>query len=79
MDVRYGTRVARKFIDSRELEGDARSLMNLHNNQAGRKVCKKLFFYDLQISFFLSSYDVLEHKDILSFLDGNKVSFVYYH
>lgn len=30
---------ARKFFDAREIEGDARSLMNLHNNRAGRKVC----------------------------------------
>lgn len=31
---------ARKFFDAREIEGDARSLMNLHNNRAGRKVFK---------------------------------------
>lgn len=29
---------ARRFFDAREIEGDARSLMNLHNNRAGRKV-----------------------------------------
>jgi wingless-type MMTV integration site family protein 7 len=29
---------ARKFLDVREIEGDGRSLMNLHNNRAGRKV-----------------------------------------
>lgn len=32
---------ARKFFDAREIEGDARSLMNLHNNRAGRKVQRK--------------------------------------
>ncbi|XP_023215187.1 protein Wnt-7b-like [Centruroides vittatus] len=36
-DVRSGTKSARKFVDSRELEKDERSLMNLHNNRAGRK------------------------------------------
>jgi len=33
---------ARKFLDAREIEGDARSLMNLHNNRAGRKVLRYL-------------------------------------
>jgi len=36
--VGYAVKLARKFMDSREIEGDARSLMNLHNNKAGRKV-----------------------------------------
>ncbi|XP_050590614.1 protein Wnt-7b isoform X5 [Bombus affinis] len=36
-DVTYGMRFARRFLDAREVEGDARSLMNLHNNKAGRK------------------------------------------
>lgn len=39
----YGTRFARRFLDARELEGDARSLMNLHNNRAGRKVCMQFY------------------------------------
>ncbi|KAK0071304.1 hypothetical protein PV325_013148, partial [Microctonus aethiopoides] len=36
-DVTYGMRFARRFLDAREVEGDARSLMNLHNNKVGRK------------------------------------------
>lgn len=39
VDAGYGMRLARRFLDAREIEGDARSLMNLHNNKAGRKVC----------------------------------------
>lgn len=39
-DVGFGMRFARRFLDAREIEGDARSLMNLHNNKAGRKVTK---------------------------------------
>ncbi|KAG8222786.1 hypothetical protein J437_LFUL006781, partial [Ladona fulva] len=39
-DVGYGMRFARRFVDAREIEGDSRSLMNLHNNKAGRKVGK---------------------------------------
>ncbi|XP_020280987.1 protein Wnt-7b isoform X2 [Pseudomyrmex gracilis] len=41
-DITYGMRFARKFLDAREFEGDARSLMNLHNNRAGRKIVKAL-------------------------------------
>lgn len=37
-DINFGMKFARKFFDAREIEGDARSLMNLHNNRAGRKV-----------------------------------------
>ncbi|XP_058802194.1 protein Wnt-7b isoform X2 [Phymastichus coffea] len=37
-DVTYGMR----FLDVREIEGDERSLMNLHNNKAGRKIVKSL-------------------------------------
>ncbi|XP_064473250.1 protein Wnt-7b-like isoform X2 [Ornithodoros turicata] len=39
-DVKHSTRLARKFLDAREIEGDDRSLMNLHNNRAGRKAVK---------------------------------------
>ena len=38
-DVRYGLRFSRVFLDAREVEENSRSLMNLHNNRAGRKVC----------------------------------------
>ncbi|XP_013164180.1 PREDICTED: protein Wnt-7b isoform X1 [Papilio xuthus] len=37
-EAAYGARFARRFLDARELESDARSLMNLHNNRVGRKV-----------------------------------------
>ena len=37
-DVSFGASLAKRFCDSREIEGDARSLMNLHNNKVGRKV-----------------------------------------
>uniref|UniRef100_A0A1B6CTV4 Protein Wnt n=1 Tax=Clastoptera arizonana TaxID=38151 RepID=A0A1B6CTV4_9HEMI len=40
VDAGYGMRLARRFLDAREIEGDARSLMNLHNNKAGRKAVK---------------------------------------
>ncbi|KAL4713715.1 hypothetical protein ACJJTC_004246 [Scirpophaga incertulas] len=37
-DAAWGARFARRFLDARELEADARALMNLHNNRVGRKV-----------------------------------------
>lgn len=37
-EAAYGARFARRFLDARELERDARALMNLHNNRLGRKV-----------------------------------------
>ncbi|GLH00776.1 Protein Wnt-2 [Gryllus bimaculatus] len=37
-DVQFAAAFTRRFLDARELEGDARSLMNLHNNRAGRRV-----------------------------------------
>lgn len=38
VDIGFGLTFARRFLDSREVEGDPRSLMNLHNNRAGRTV-----------------------------------------
>ncbi|KAK6624955.1 hypothetical protein RUM44_011819 [Polyplax serrata] len=45
-DVGFGMQFARKFLDAREIEGDARSLMNLHNNKAGRKAVKVSLLID---------------------------------
>ncbi|XP_037034558.1 protein Wnt-2 isoform X2 [Bradysia coprophila] len=45
-DINFGMKFARKFLDAREIEGDARSLMNLHNNRAGRKIVKNLLRTD---------------------------------
>ncbi|XP_041348365.1 protein Wnt-7b-like [Gigantopelta aegis] len=39
-DIKYGLKLARKFMDAREIAENARSLMNLHNNRAGRKAVK---------------------------------------
>ncbi|XP_076358831.1 protein Wnt-7b-like [Tachypleus tridentatus] len=41
VNIKYGMKVAQKFLKSREVEEDGRSLMNLHNNKAGRKVVKQ--------------------------------------
>ncbi|EAU76147.2 AGAP010283-PA [Anopheles gambiae str. PEST] len=37
VDIGYGMRFAKKFLDAREIENDNRSLMNMHNNRVGRK------------------------------------------
>lgn len=38
-DVRYGLEFSKAFVDAREIKQNARTLMNLHNNEVGRKVC----------------------------------------
>ncbi|EMP42066.1 Protein Wnt-2, partial [Chelonia mydas] len=41
-NVDYGVKFARAFVDAKERKGkDARALMNLHNNRAGRKAVKR--------------------------------------
>ena len=37
-DIKYGIEFSRRFVDAREIKKNARRLMNLHNNEAGRKV-----------------------------------------
>lgn len=37
-DVRYGLGFSKVFMDAREIKQSARTLMNLHNNEVGRKV-----------------------------------------
>uniref|UniRef100_A0A8C4QSW1 Protein Wnt n=1 Tax=Eptatretus burgeri TaxID=7764 RepID=A0A8C4QSW1_EPTBU len=40
-DVNYGLDFSRDFVDQRENTQSARSLMNLHNNEAGRRVLEQ--------------------------------------
>ncbi|XP_061407967.1 protein Wnt-7b-like isoform X1 [Lethenteron reissneri] len=40
-DLRYGLEFSRLFVDAREVKQNARTLMNLHNNAAGRKVLEE--------------------------------------
>uniref|UniRef100_G1N9M3 Protein Wnt n=2 Tax=Meleagris gallopavo TaxID=9103 RepID=G1N9M3_MELGA len=41
-NIDYGVKFARAFVDAKERKGkDARALMNLHNNRAGRKAVKR--------------------------------------
>lgn len=41
-DIHYGLGFSKVFVDAREIKQSARTLMNLHNNEVGRKVglCK---------------------------------------
>ena len=36
-DVSFGEKFSRDFVDSKEIKRTAESLMNLHNNEAGRQ------------------------------------------
>ncbi|TSK13430.1 Protein Wnt-7b [Bagarius yarrelli] len=40
-DIKYGIEFSRRFVDAREIKKNARRLMNLHNNEAGRKVLEE--------------------------------------
>lgn len=40
-DIKHGIEFSRRFVDAREIKKNARRLMNLHNNEAGRKVIQK--------------------------------------
>ncbi|KAJ8269816.1 hypothetical protein COCON_G00124230 [Conger conger] len=40
-DLQYGLQISRRFVDAREIKKNARRLMNLHNNEAGRKVLEE--------------------------------------
>lgn len=37
-NILFGLNFAKAFVDSREVERDARALVNLHNNNVGRRV-----------------------------------------
>lgn len=58
-DINFGMKFARKFFDAREIEGDARSLMNLHNNRAGRKVMNIYIKFSNYFHFFLNHINKL--------------------
>ncbi|XP_035239268.1 protein Wnt-7a-like isoform X1 [Anguilla anguilla] len=40
-DIHYGLGFSKVFMDAREVKQNARTLMNLHNNEVGRKVLEK--------------------------------------
>ncbi|MBN3285167.1 WNT7A protein, partial [Polyodon spathula] len=40
-DIRYGLDFSKVFVDAREIKQNARTLMNLHNNEAGRKMLEE--------------------------------------
>ena len=44
-NIKYGAKLAAKFLDSREKGADMKSMMNLHNNRAGRLVSRSLLIH----------------------------------
>ncbi|KAK7907406.1 hypothetical protein WMY93_016018 [Mugilogobius chulae] len=40
-DIDYGLSFSKVFVDAREIKQNARTLMNLHNNEVGRKMLEK--------------------------------------
>lgn len=43
-NIVYGLNFAKAFVDAREVERDARALVNLHNNYVGRRVSRMTFY-----------------------------------
>ncbi|ELK07715.1 Protein Wnt-7a [Pteropus alecto] len=58
-DIRYGIGFAKVFVDAREIKQNARTLMNLHNNEAGRKV------------FLDSGLSLEESRDVPGYFSGD--------
>ncbi|KTF84436.1 hypothetical protein cypCar_00040048 [Cyprinus carpio] len=52
-DIHYGLGFSKVFMDAREIKHSARTLMNLHNNEVGRKVCVQLYKQRLGFVCFL--------------------------
>jgi wingless-type MMTV integration site family protein 7 len=58
VDLGFGMGFARKFLDAQESDaGDSRSLMNLHNNKAGRKVYNIIYNINNIIVITIISYN----------------------
>ncbi|PIK51024.1 Wnt8 [Apostichopus japonicus] len=39
-NIKFGEKISKQFMDTVEVDSDANSLMNLHNNEAGRKAVR---------------------------------------
>lgn len=62
-NVKFGVKFARLFIDAKESETrDARGLMNLHNNSAGRRVCLIVMVQGYVLSF---EFDTMAQKGLI--------------
>ena len=44
-DITFGEKFSKEFVDAREDNQQAEGLMNLHNNEAGRRVSSYYLFY----------------------------------
>lgn len=68
-DVKYGVEFSRRFVDAREIKKNARRLMNLHNNEAGRKVTDRKLIWEGNVMSVKTQYihSILwEHKLFLA-------------
>lgn len=43
-DIHFGEKFSRDFVDSKEDDDSEEALMNLHNNEAGRRVSNEKYF-----------------------------------
>ena len=76
-DIKYGIEFSRRFVDAREIKKTPRRLMNLHNNEAGRKVknlrCFFHMFFPRGVWNRATAYHCLNERAIL-LIDGNQAT-----
>lgn len=71
-NVGFGEAISKQFVDALETGQDARAAMNLHNNEAGRKVQRVLLFR----SIHLATRDEPLVQDVIQLcLDLNRMVF----
>lgn len=64
-NVQYGSDFSRTFIDAREKKvRDARALMNLHNNRAGRRVRPVILGLYSEFRSVTARFRILRGKDL---------------
>lgn len=54
-NIEFGRFIGKEFVDSSERGRDLKYLVNLHNNQAGRMVSKKTYYYEQIPCYFYFS------------------------
>lgn len=71
-DVKYGVEFSRRFVDAREIKKNARRLMNLHNNEAGRKVMQAKPTWPHRECMIKSMKTYLTHMNVKDYVGRGK-------
>ena len=66
-DIYYGAEFSRRFIDSIEDPNQSEGVMNLHNNEAGRRVSKIIQSIHIRLLSFVIEFFFLKISSLHSF------------